>query len=464
LDRHILVVDDEQMVRESLELLLGRLYTVTAAADAEIALDCLQSKTRFDLVLVDLMMPGIDGLTLLQRLKHTHPSLPVIMLTASSEIQSAVEAIKSGAADYLRKPYDVDDLLLKIESALKEKKQIVHRFERPGLKSVSGDFGALIGRNPRMKQIFDQVDQIAPRDVTVLVSGESGSGKELIAREIHARSNRKTGPFIALNCAAIPEAQVEYELFGHLAGALPGMPSARIGQFELADGGTLFLDEVGELSAAVQSRILRFLSAQEFFKVGSSEPTTVSVRVIAATNENLEEAVEKGTFRKDLFYRLNVVSLTCPPLRDRVEDLEALFSHFVAKFSPIYSREISLSPDAKSVLEKYQWPGNVRELENLVESLLALSPRVEIAVEDLPERIRREAGGELRGDVLSGKIGFEAAEKAFETELILKALQRTNWVQTKAAEMLGISRRILKYKMDKLGISDQGSSAEGEHS
>jgi len=454
--KKILIVDDESAVREALTLILGRIYKVDSASSGEAALELIKKENDFDLVLLDLMMPGTDGMAVLQKMKSENITLPVIMLTASSKVQLAVEAMKYGAVDYLNKPYDVDDLLGRIEENLNQKRQLTHRLERSGLEALPGDFGQLVGRSAAMKALFAQVQTVAPRDATVLILGESGTGKELIASEIHERSLRKEGPFIAINCAAIPESQVESELFGHLAGTASQIE--RVGLFELANGGTLFLDEVGELSPAVQSRILRFLTSQEFFKLGSSIATKVSVRVIAATNHDLEEAVNQGKFRTDLLYRLNVVSLSCPALKTRTTDLELLFNYFSERFSQLYSRKISLGQTAKPVLERYQWPGNVRELENLVESLLALSSKEVIEVEDLPERIRKEAGGDLRGDVLSGEIGFEAAEKVFETDLIIKALERTDWVQTKAAELLGISRRILKYKMDKLGIREKESA------
>jgi len=455
LGKKILIVDDESSVREALTLILSRLYAVESAASGDLALELLE-KEQFDLILLDLIMPGTDGLGVLQKLKSINANLPVIMLTASSQVQLAVEAMKFGAVDYLNKPYDVDDLLGRIEETLNQKRQVTHRLERSGLEALPGDFGLLVGKSPQMSALFSQVDTVAPRDVTVLISGESGTGKELIAREIHNRSLRSEGPFIAINCAAIPESQVESELFGHLPGTASQME--RVGLFELANTGTLFLDEVGELSPAVQSRILRFLTSQEFFRLGSSTPTKVSVRVIAATNQDLEDSVNQGRFRKDLYYRLNVISLCCPQLKARTSDILPLFEYFSNRFSAIYSRTIVLGEAARSVLERYNWPGNVRELENLVESLLALSSKEVVEVEDLPERIRKEAGGDLRGDVLSGDIGFEAAEKVFETELIIKALERTDWVQTKAAELLGISRRILKYKMDKLGIHEKESS------
>jgi len=417
-----------------------------------------------DLVLVDLMMPGIDGLGLLQKLKGSHPELPVIMLTASSGVKHAVEAMKVGAVDYLNKPFDVDDLLQRIESTLLVDEgpipAITHHIERPELPEGQGNFGAMVGTHPLMQALYAQITQIAVNEVTVLITGESGTGKELVAHEIHKRSARGTGPFVALNCAAIPESMIDSELFGHEKGAFPLASEQRIGQLELANGGTLFLDEISELSPVVQAKLLRFIQQQELCRVGSSKPIKCSIRVLAATNCDLLEAVKDGRFRSDLFYRINVVHLDLPRLKDRREDISPLFSFFVERFSTIYSRTIALAPRALEILERYSWPGNVRELENVTESLLALTSAPEILPEHLPLRIRQEAGGDLKSDVLSGQIGFEAAEKAFETELILKALQRTGWVQTRAAEVLGISRRILKYKMDKLGIADEGPSEQ----
>jgi transcriptional regulator with PAS, ATPase and Fis domain len=294
------------------------------------------------------------------------------------------------------------------------------------------------------------------RDATVLITGESGTGKELIARRIHELSPRRSGPFIPINCAAIPETLIESELFGHERGAFTSAVERRVGHFELADGGTLFLDEIGELSLPVQVKMLRFLQEQEFYRVGRSKPIKVNVRIIAATNRNLEELIKEKGFRQDLYYRINVVSLNLPPLRDRFEDIEPLVEHFVTKFKPAYGgRQLGFEPVALKTMVEYDWPGNVRELENVIESLMALCPNEVVTDNDLPRKLKaahqRESFKPMAEDT---GMSFEDAERRFETEMIVKALKKTNYVQTRAAELLGISRRILKYKMDKLGISD----------
>ncbi len=479
--KKVLIVDDESSVRESLEMILSRLYRVTVAESGEEALSFLeyegeaqkpiQTDTLPDIVLLDVMMPGLDGIGLLEKLNSKFPSLPVVMLTASTTVKTAVEAMKIGAVDYLSKPFDVDELLSLIEEILKSgaagrvspSQVSTFAHARPEAAIVSGDYGQMVGAHPIMKDLYAKVDQVAHRDTTILITGESGTGKEVIAKEIHQRSSRSDRPFIALNCAAIPETLIESELFGHEKGAFTHAVERRIGQFELADGGTLLLDEIGELSLPIQVKMLRFLQDQEFYRVGQSKPIRVDVRILAATNRNLETAIRDGDFRQDLFYRINVVSIEMPPLRSRAEDIPNLVNAFIAKLSPIYAnRAPKVSPEAFEVLSKYSWPGNVRELENVVESLLALSTKAIVEPGDLPSRIRAVPnGGNLTEDVLQGAIPFEEAEKAFEMDLIMKALERSDYVQTRAAEVLGISRRILKYKMDKLGISQKPPESEG---
>jgi transcriptional regulator with GAF, ATPase, and Fis domain len=317
-----------------------------------------------------------------------------------------------------------------------------------------------------MVNLFAQIETVASRDSTVLITGESGTGKELVARQIHMRSSRKNGPFIALNCASIPESLIESELFGHERGAFTHAVERRLGQFELADGGTLFLDEIGELSPAVQVKLLRFLQEQEFYRVGRSKPIRVNVRIVTATNKDLEELVRVGTFRQDLFYRINVINLPLAPLRERHEDVEPLIENFIARLSRQYSgRELSFSPEAKELLVSYDWPGNVRELGNVVESILALCPGETVRDLDLPKKIRERASSEGGAPQnFSTGLAFQEAERMFETEMIIKALKRANFVQVRAAEMLGISRRILKYKMDKLKINERGEVLSGSHS
>lgn len=483
--KSVLVVDDESSVRDSLRLILSRFYEVQVAESGEAALESIASvaKTNVaddsatkaalpDLVLLDVYMPGLDGLGVLQKLQTDFPAIPVIMLTASTAVQTAVKAMKVGAVDYLNKPYDVDELLSLIEETITKGPKgrsapsviTTSRHSRANLPDLPGDFGKIVGKHPLMDELYRSIEQVAKRDTTVLVTGESGTGKELIAREIHLRSARASGPFVAINCAAIPESLIESELFGHEKGAFTHAVEKREGYFELADGGTLFLDEIGELTLPVQVKLLRFLQDREFYRVGRSKPLTVDVRIVAATNKNLDKAISEGTFRQDLYYRINVVTLEVPPLRERKEDIQLLVKYFIERLSPLYSRsDVSMAAEALTLLRAYDWPGNVRELENVTESVLALAPENIIGVGDLPTRIRKNQGNKtLKDNVLDGNIGFEDAERAFETDIILKALQKTNYVQTRAAEMLGISRRILKYKMDKLGIADHAPSAQSE--
>jgi len=474
--KKVLIVDDESNVRDSLGLILGRSYEVALADSGDSALQVLTSLSACaandgevsafpDLVLLDVMMPGIDGIGLLEQIRNEYPRLPVIMLTASKTVKTAVQAMKFGAIDYLSKPFDVDELLSLVQETLdsgasgrsRPTEIITFAQNRPNLPELEGDYGCIVGQHPLMKEIYSKLDQVASRDTTILITGESGTGKELIAREVHRRSKRANGPFVALNCAAIPETLIESELFGHEKGAFTHAVEKRLGHFELADKGTLFLDEIGELSHAVQVKILRFLQEQEFYRIGRAKPIRVDVRIVAATNRSLEMAIQEGKFRQDLYYRINVVNLEMPPLRDRLEDIEPLANFFVNRLSPLYGdRKPALTAEALEVFQKYSWPGNVRELENVIESILALSSGAEIAPANLPARLRQvQNPADLKGDVLEGNLPFEQAERAFETELILKALKKTDYVQTRAAELLGISRRILKYKMDKLGISDQ---------
>jgi len=466
--KSILVVDDEPSVRESLKLILGRQYSVEVAEHGENALEQLSKTDDLpDLILLDLVMPGIDGLGILEKLNSDFPPIPVIMLTATKTVNTAVEAMKSGAVDYLNKPYDVDELLSLIEETLESgavgrtapSTVTTLKHSRPNAAELEADFGGLVGQGPMMEELFEKVKQVACRDTTILITGESGTGKELIAREIHQNSSRADGPFITINCAAVPESLIESELFGHEKGAFTHAVEQRIGQFELAEGGTLFLDEIGELSLAVQVKMLRFLQEREFYRVGSSQAIPVDTRILAATNKNLENAIEDGEFRQDLYYRINVVTLETPPLRQRKENIERLFSHFVEKLSPLYGgRKPKISKEALQTLEAYSWPGNVRELENVTESLLALGQGDLVNQSDLPIRIRNGGSrNDLKEQVLEGNLDFETAERAFEVDLILRALKQTNFVQTRAAELLGISRRILKYKMDKLGIKDSKS-------
>ena len=475
--KKILIVDDEPAIRDSLRLLLKSSFEVDVAQDGEEALSKLGEDLP-DLVLLDVMMPKVDGIEVLRQLQERQISLPVIMLTATNTVRTAVQAMKWGASDFLNKPFDVEELTSIILATLQKFSKARGDNQKSTLSSeedvadtehlsesrhtthlIEGDFGPLVGRSASMADLFARVAQVAQRDTTVLITGESGTGKELIARQIHERSSRKGRPFVAINCAAIPETLIESELFGHEKGAFTHAVEKRLGHFELADGGTLFLDEIGELSLSVQVKMLRFLQEQEFYRVGRSKPIRVDVRIVTATNKNLEELVRQKTFRQDLFYRINVINLALPPLRERYDDIPFLIEHFVKKLSKVYgNRLLTLSAEALARMTEYSWPGNVRELENVMESLLALAPSDSVSLADLPRKVRERESVVEGGvaPVFAAGLGFEEAEKIFETDMIVKALKRANFVQTRASELLGISRRILKYKMDKLGINERG--------
>lgn len=459
----ILVVDDEDAVRTSLELLLKRSFDVLTASTGDEAISILaqavaDSAPLPNVILLDVLMPAMDGIEALKIMRRDFAHIPVVMLTASNTVRNAVAAMKTGAVDYLNKPFDIEELTTLIVRLLEE--QTHATIEEPGVKPVpetlvDGDFGSLIGQSPLMEELFGKVSAVAMRDTTVLITGESGTGKELIARRIHDLSPRAGGTFVAINCAAIPETLIESELFGHEKGAFTHAIERRIGHFEHADKGTLFLDEIGELTLPVQVKMLRFLQEQEFYRVGRSRPIKVDVRIVAATNRNLEDLIAEKKFRQDLYYRINVVSIVMPPLRERADDVASLCDHFVSKYYSAYgNRKLTFDPSALRALEGYRWPGNVRELENVIESLMALSNSDLITADDLPRKIVQEKRSQGDLEVFPGGMNFDDAERRFESEMIVKALKRTNYVQTRAATLLGISRRILKYKMDKLGIPD----------
>ena len=463
--KRVLIVDDEQDVRESLKLLLAKRFEVFTAEDGSVALEMLD-KINPDLILLDVMMPTLGGIETLERINEREQTVPVIMLTGSNTVKTAVQAMKSGAVDYLSKPFEVEELTSLIIETLDSQTLPLGTIHKSGSVEPSApdaDFGIMVGKSEEMQELFRNISQVAACETTILITGESGTGKELIARRLHEMSDRAKKPFIPINCAAIPETLIESELFGHEKGAFTNAFDRRIGHFELADGGTLFLDEIGELSLPVQVKMLRFLQEHEFYRVGKSKPIRVDVRVIAATNKNLEDLIKEKKFRQDLYYRINVVNISAPPLRDRKSDIPAFTEYFVKKFASVYGdRELNFTKEAKNILTNYDWPGNVRELENVIESLMALSPSDKITPENLPPKLTQQQSGSLdilKSSVFEGAMNFEEAEKQFEKEIIEKALKRTNNVQTKAAELLGISRRILKYKMDKLGIGEKESDS-----
>jgi two-component system, NtrC family, response regulator AtoC len=432
--------------------------------EAPSADDAIQKVTdeRPDVVLLDIVMPGTDGLDVLKQMKSIHPDCQVIMLTALNTARIAFAAKGTGAFDYVTKPFDVEELRLRVEHAL-EKIQLSREVER--LKEEVGrKYGVdhIIGKSKQIVDVFKAVSMVAGKKSTVLITGESGTGKELIARAIHYNSDRRAKPFVVVNCAALPDTLIESELFGYEKGAFTNASQKKIGRFELAHGGTLFLDEIGELNLGTQSKFLRAIEQETFTRLGGTDEIKVDVRLIAASNRDLETMAKAGEFRPDLFYRLNVVSLYLSPLRERREDIALLLDHFLRLKAQEHSIATkTLSPEVVDFFTSYHWPGNVRELENLLERLTILTPHEIIMLRDLPVGMRSvDQTATLKEDVLSGTRPLSDAVDEFERELIVKALQRTGFNQTKAALLLGTSRRILKYRIEKLKINESSTGSD----
>ena len=462
--KRVLLVDDEPRVRASLKMVLEPAYDILEAADAQQGLEAFKRESP-SLVLLDVILPGTDGLSVLQTMRAEDPSIPVIMLTGTKSVKTAVDAMKLGAADYLSKPFDIEELRIVVDRTLnsQELEREVRQLRAQVVQRYA--FHNLIGKSPSMQEIYAKIEQVADSRTTILVTGESGTGKELVAKAIHYNSSRRERPFIALNCAALPETLIESELFGHEKGSFTDATARRVGQFELANSGTLFLDEIGDLSATTQAKLLRVLQEREFNRIGGVQPIKVDVRIIAATNKNLDELVRKGLFREDLYYRINVIALYLPPLRERGEDIPLLAKHFLVKRIEEEKRPAQeFSKDSLELISRYPWPGNVREMENIVEQAFIWSKGCHVITpEHLPTILRTDTRStSLRDDTLAGRLSLEKAVMEFEREIILDALKRTNYVQTHAATMLGISRRMLKYRMDSLGISrpDAGMSMD----
>jgi DNA-binding NtrC family response regulator len=454
--KSVLVVDDEVGARESLRMVLKNDYEVFVAKDAEEAFLRI-NKHSPDVILLDIILPDMDGLKILEKVRQKDPEAIVIMITATKTVKTAVEAMKLGAYDYITKPFDVDELRLVVSRAISTQAlQKEVDYLREEIEKSYG-FGNIIGESKGMNDIFNLIKQIADSKTTVLILGESGTGKELVSRAIHFNSNRKNSPFVTINSAAIPDTLIESELFGYEKGAFTNALEKKLGRFEIAHRGTLFLDEIGELSLATQAKILRFLEEREFIRVGGSKTIKVDVRLITATNKDLPQLVKKNAFREDLYYRINVVPITIPPLRERKEDVPLLVEHFRKKFNVENNKKVEeVSSEALEMMMNYEWPGNVRELENLMERVIALTQNQVIQANELPISIANTSRiNGLKDNILGGKVSLLRAEEEFEKEIILDALNRTNYVQSHAADLLGISRRILKYKMDKLGIAQE---------
>ncbi len=436
----ILVVDDDQSSRELLSRILGQDgHRVTALADGREAIEALGRGDTPDLVVSDIRMAEADGLQVMDAYRQKAPDTPVILVTAFGTVDGALEAIRRGAADYLSKPYDVDAIKLVVARALKQRAlALENRTLRRDLRDKY-HLENVVGRSEAMLQVFKTAARVASTDATVLITGESGTGKELVARAIHQSSPRAGGPFVAVDCGAIAEGVLESELFGHARGAFTGAQAMRRGLFEEAGGGTLFLDEIGDVGPNLQARLLRALQEGTIRRVGTNEPIAVDVRAVAATNRDLEQAVKEGTFRADLFYRLNVVAIRIPPLRERREDVPLLAEHFAHKHRR--GEAATISPAARDLLVTYHWPGNVRELENVIARALALNPSGVILPDDLPEAIRAEPSGE---SAPAGLIGPERPTlEELECRYARQVLRETGGNKSRAADVLGIDRKTL---------------------
>ncbi len=447
----ILVVDDDPGILEAFEAFLGKHHDVLFSANGPDALRVLSTRD-VNLVVLDIRLPGMDGMEVLRRIKELNDQTEVVIVTAIKSMKTAIEAIRLGACDYITKPFDTHEILSLINRVM-EKQQLVK--EVLYLRSeVARDhrFENLIGRNPRMQEIYSLISRIGDNNATVLLSGESGTGKEVLARAIHQHSNRSHRPFIAVNCAAIPAELLESELFGHEKGAFTGAVATKMGKFELATGGTLFLDEVGSMRLDLQAKILRALQEREIERVGGTRTIKIDARVIAATNRDLKAAISEGSFREDLFYRLNVVPITIPPLRQRREDISLLVQHFIAKYNREFARNVKgLSAGAMAALYHYNWPGNVRELENVVERALALAKNESISLSDLPLEISILGENLVEKTQRSG-LSLREARSHFERQYILSVLEKVQWKQVEAARVLGLHRNSLAWKIQRLAI------------
>jgi DNA-binding NtrC family response regulator len=450
----VLVVDDDPGVRESFRLILEDHYDVTDVPDGPAALDVVRT-SAVDLVLLDIRLPGMDGIEVLERIKALDEGIAVILVTAVKTVRTAVAAMKLGAFDYLTKPFEEDELLSLSRRAL-ERRALEREvaFLRSELARAH-DSDEIVGRHPTIEKLHGLIAQVARTPTTVLITGESGTGKELVARAIHHQGPRREGPFIAVNPAAIAETLIESDLFGHERGAFTGAHQRKLGKFELAQGGTLFLDEIGTLRAELQAKLLRVLQQREIERVGGTRPVKIDVRFIAATNTNLKDAVGSGAFREDLYYRLNVVPLRVPPLRERIQDIPLLVEHFIRHDNRRFHKRVEgLSPEALAALNAYRWPGNVRELENVIERCVVLAEGPIIQLNDLPLDVSLpQQATKVRS---AEALPLNEATDQFEQQIVLRVLERVGWNLTEAGRILEIHRNSLRVKLARWGIRARG--------
>jgi len=447
----ILIVEDEAKMRRLLELNLGEDgFTTFSAGDAEAGLKLLRENS-IDLVLTDLKLPGMSGLEFLQAVKRQNAALPVVVMTAFGSVETAVEAMKAGASDYVLKPFSLAEMRMVIHKELDVRNL---REENRSLREALGKRYAhpnIVARSPKMQEVLATVERVAPTNSTVLLGGESGVGKDLIARAIHEKSRRASGPFIKINSTAIPESLLESELFGFEKGAFTGAVASKPGKFELADKGTLFLDEIGDVPPATQVKLLRVLQEREFERLGGTRTVKVDVRLVAATNRDLRAALEQGTFREDLYYRLNVVPIDIAPLRERKEDIPDLVNLFISRFAEDSRKPVEgVSPEAMQILVNYHWPGNVRELQNIIERACALAKTSVLTPADIHLDIRPSKTANGAAGFLPDGMTLEQ----WEDEMVQEALRRANGNKSQAARLLGLSRNALRYRLSKIGVAD----------
>jgi DNA-binding NtrC family response regulator len=460
----ILVIDDEEIMREILEALLSREgYTVRLAADAAQGLDLARTHS-FDAAIVDVMLPGLDGIQALDELKKIDDDLPVLMITAFASVENAIAAMKRGALEYITKPFKNDEVLVKLRNAVERRRLVTeNRALRQNLQAHANKFGEIIGRSSRMRQVFDLIIQAAPSRTTILIDGESGTGKELVARSLHQNSPRAERAFITVNSGNLPPDLLESNLFGHVKGAFTGAVYPKKGLFELADKGTIFFDEIGNIPMETQAKLLRVIQEREFMRLGGVETIKVDVRIVAATNVDLRKMMEEGRFREDLYYRLHVITVQLPPLRDRREDIPLLAQHFLEKYGAENAkRSLELTPEALDLLCDYEWPGNVRELENVMERAVVLSSGPRIDVDLIPEYVRTSRPFQMPQFVLPPEgISFRDVITDFEKRLIESTLEAAGGVQKRAAELLHIKPTTLNEMIKRHDIRPRRKRSNG---